>query len=290
METCIKCHKEQHETYIHTGMGLSFDTVSGEKSSAEYGDHAVVYDSATDLYYIPAWNGDDLQITEFRVKEGDTVHKRTETVNYIIGSGHHTNSHLFDINGFLYQAPITFYTQRKKWDMAPGFEDGFNSRFARVIGAECMTCHNGLPELAPGAENRYTVIPKGIDCERCHGPGEAHVNQLSSGVLIDTANDIDYSIVNPRHLPIEHQIDLCQRCHLQGVAVLNDGSTFFDFKPGMRIKEHWNIFLPEYTGGTGKFIMASQSERLQQSACFIQSGELSCITCHNPHILSLIHI
>jgi tetratricopeptide (TPR) repeat protein len=78
-------------------------------------------------------------------------------------------------------------------------------------------------------------------------------------------------------------MDLCQRCHLQGVAVLNEGKTFYDFKPGMQLSEVLNVYLPRYTDSHERFIMASQADRLRMSECFQQSAELSCITCHQPH-------
>ena len=163
-------------------------------------------------------------------------------------------------------------------------EMGFNSRFSRIITAECMTCHNGLPEMVAGSTNKYTKVPNGIDCERCHGPGSLHVARVSNNMLVDTATGIDYSIVNPRHLSVELQNQLCMRCHLQGVNVLNEGASFFDFKPGDKINEHWNIFLPKFDGKNDKFLMASQADRMVQSKCYIETQQLSCNTCHNQHI------
>ncbi|MBK6731475.1 MAG: hypothetical protein IPG60_11120 [Bacteroidetes bacterium] len=72
-----------------------------------------------------------------------------------MGSGQHTNSHMLLINGYLYQAPITFYTQKQQWDLAPGMEGGFNSRFSRIIESECLACHNGLPQPVVGSINKY---------------------------------------------------------------------------------------------------------------------------------------
>ena len=69
---------------------------------------------------------------------------------------------------------------------------------------------------------------------------------------------------------------------MQGVAVLNENSNWEDFRPGMELKEVLNVFLPKYEN-QNSFIMASHVERLKESQCF-QFGELSCITCHNPHI------
>ena len=76
-----------------------------------------------------------MYIREFRLKNQDTIHNRIEKVSYIVGSGQHTNSHIIDINGYIFQAPITYYTQDRKWDMAPGFDKN-NSRFERLLATE----------------------------------------------------------------------------------------------------------------------------------------------------------
>lgn len=301
METCRKCHPSQYETFIETGMGKSFDWATKKKSSAKFSPHSVVYDSIFDFYYHPFWDSDTLKIMEFRLKEKDTVFKRTEKVDYIVGSGQHTNSHLFSTNGYLHQLPVTFYTQQGEWDLAPGFDKGANARFSREIGLECMSCHNALPDFAAGSENKYEKIPSGIDCERCHGPGEIHVKEKTFGILVDTAKEIDYSIVNPAKLPVDLQFDICQRCHLQGNTVLKKGKSFFDFRPGMKLSDVMTVFLPKYENAEDEFIMASHADRLKMSKCFTESEKtkvksqkintlkpyknaLTCVTCHNPHV------
>ncbi len=264
-------------------MGQSFSKANAGKSSAEFGKHHVVYDSTLNLYYKPTIENDTFVIREFRVEDGDTVHDLKVVVDYIVGSGQHTNSHMVSENGFLYQAPITFYTQQGKWDLAPGFEQGFNSRFARIIGVECITCHNGLPRFDVSSENRYVQMKEGIDCERCHGPGSIHVREKMNGNIIDTSKYIDYTIVNPKKLERELQMDLCQRCHLQGVSVVEDERNYHEYRPGMKLSEYMNVFLPRYSNAETQFIMASQADRLQMSACY-ELSEMTCITCHNPHV------
>lgn len=283
MAVCASCHQDVHETYIHTGMGRSFDRASRQKSGARFGDHAVVYDTLNDLFYFPFLKNDSsFYVLEYRLENGDTVHRRLEQISYIVGSGQHTNSHILDINGYAYQAPVTYYTQDGRWDLAPGFQEN-NARFSRWLTDECITCHNHYPALVPGSLHKFENMPRGIECERCHGPGKLHAEHMLRGDTVDTSKETDYTIVNPRKLPRDLQMDLCQRCHLQGVAVLNEDKTFFDFKPGMHLNEVMNVFLPRYTDSHEKFIMASQADRMRLSECFKNSEEMTCLTCHHPH-------
>ncbi len=298
MNTCKQCHLEIYKTFIQTGMGESFGAATRTKSIAKYTSRTIVYDKFSNFFYHPYWDKDSLKITEFRLNGKDTIYKRTEKVDYIIGSGQHTNSHLFNTNGYLHQMPMTYYAQKGTWDLPPGFENGMNTRFSRKIGLECMSCHNALPDFVEGSENKYRNVPGGINCERCHGPGSAHVALKQQGIRIDTTKEIDYSIVNPAKLPIDLQFDVCQRCHLQGNAVLKNGKSFFDFRPGMKLSDIMTVFLPKYKGADDEFIMASHADRLKMSQCFIKSFKpsespqslkpykesITCVTCHNPHV------
>lgn len=298
MSQCKLCHQNIYNTFIETGMGKSFDVASKQKSSAKFDKHTVVYDKYQDFYYHPFWDKDSLKIMEFRLSGKDTIYKRIEKVDYIVGSGQHTNSHIQSVNGYFNQMPMTYYTQQQKWDLPPGFENGFNTRFLRKIGLECMSCHNSFPDFVQGSENKYQSVPGGIGCERCHGPGSIHVQQRSTGSKIDTSKYIDYSIVNPGKLPIDLQFDVCQRCHLQGNTVLKEGKSFYDFRPGMKLSNYMVTFLPRYKNADDEFIMASHADRLKQSKCFVNSfyeekdkaslrpykNALTCVTCHNPHV------
>ncbi|CAN5119609.1 hypothetical protein BH09BAC5_BH09BAC5_02130 [soil metagenome] len=300
MQTCRKCHENIYSTFIKTGMGQSFNLATTHKSVAKFGKESVIHDPTNNMWYHSYFRDSVMYMTEFRLEERDTTYSRTEKVDYIIGSGQHTNSHIRNKNGYVFQMPMTYYAQKGEWDLPPGFENGFNSRFERKIGLECMSCHNTLPDFVKGSENKFTEIPNGISCERCHGPGSLHVAQKEAGNIVDTSKYIDYTIVNPGKLSPDLQFDVCQRCHLQGNAVLMPGKSFFDFRPGMKLSDYETVFMPKYKGAEDQFIMASHAERLKMSQCFIQTeakiknnssdqlrpykDAFTCVTCHNPHI------
>lgn len=290
-ETCASCHADKFETFSESQMGRSFKDAQLSHSAAEWEDVEPVYDDALDLYYQAFHRGQNLFIMEFRLADGDTVHKRVEQIDYIVGSGQHTNSHIMSVNGYLYQMPMTWYAQDGKWDLPPKFDGGNNYRFSRPITEACMTCHNAIPGFVEGSENRFSNVPHGIDCERCHGPGEIHVDEKRAGKIVNTATEIDYSIVNPGKLPLDRQFDVCQRCHMQGATVFADGKDPDDFRPGMKLTDVLNVFWPRYADSTSRFIMASHPDRLKMSECFVGSHEsessfegMTCITCHDPHL------
>ncbi len=282
LQSCLTCHSEVHKTYQHTGMGQSFAPAHQRNSDANFDVEKAIYEPNSDFYYFPFVKDSLMYVREFRLNDqGDTIHNRVEQISYIVGSGHHTNSHIVSFNNYLFQAPVTYYTQDGKWDMAPSFREEGNLRFGRLLDSECITCHNHFPEHAAGSLNKFPQMPSGIECERCHGPGSLHVEAINKGILVNTDIETDYTIVTPSKLPRELSMDVCERCHLQGIAVLEPGKTFYDYRPGMPLNEVVNVFLPRF-GNSDQFIMASQADRLQQSKCY-QQTDMTCLTCHYPH-------
>lgn len=275
MQTCKSCHEDIHNSFIHTGMGKSWYIPNQQPKIERFDAKSTVFDKYKNLYYKPFYKKDTFYIMEYRLQGKDTVYKRTEKVDYIVGSGHQTRSYIANRNGFLYEFPITWYVKKQIWDISPGYENGNNSRFDRPIGLECIQCHNGNSELEQGALYQYKTVALGIDCEKCHGKGSEHVKQMQSGKKVK-----DNAIINPAKLSIDKQIDVCQQCHLQGTNVYH---TDKPFQPGQYLHDFYAVFLPEYNNKQ-EFGIASHAERLKRSACFIQSkGEMTCITCHNPH-------
>ncbi len=290
-ETCRTCHPAQYETFMQSEMGRSFRAATLSNSDADFDDPEPIYDAERDLYYLPFHRGEDLFVMEYRLAGRDTVHRRVEQIDFIVGSGHHTNSHMREENGYVYQIPVTWYVEDERWDLPPGFRNNWEGRFRRPITEACMTCHNAMPGFVEGSENKFDHVPLGIDCERCHGPGSVHVEAKRAGRVVDVSRETDYTIVNPGKLPPERQLDVCQRCHMQGTGTFREGKGPADFRPGMRLDAVLNVFEVREADSTARFRMAAHPDRLRMSACFQATHApespfepMTCVTCHDPHV------
>jgi hypothetical protein len=199
-----------------------------------------------------------------------------QKVAYVIGSGVHAYGYLVQAGDHLFQSPLSYYSNRHLWDVAPGYEESRSPDFSRPVTLECVLCHAGKPQLIPDTLNRYRTpafLEESISCDRCHGPGEAHEKRPVPG-----------SIVNPARLQGAARDSICEQCHLAGeVRIPNPGKSMADFQPGQRIEEAYTIYVAaQPVGGTLKVI--SHAEQLALSMCARKSGgKLWCGSCHNPH-------
>jgi tetratricopeptide (TPR) repeat protein len=284
-EECAVCHSEIFKTYKQTGMGRSFYLPSKTNLVEDFHRNNRVFEPKSNLHYQMILKGDEIYQIEYRPDEkGRRTHELARKADFVIGSGNQGRTYLTNENGFLYELPVTWYSDKGAWGMSPGFHH-VNSRFSRPIVPGCMNCHNSYAQYVPFSGNRYAQVPLGIGCERCHGPGELHVKKRHEAKLADAAKrEIDKTIVNPRHLPVDLQMDVCRQCHLQGeVRVLKKGRSETDFRPGMRLNDVRSVYIPANLS-PGDFRVASHGERISLSACYTKSGgRLVCITCHNPH-------
>ncbi len=197
-------------------------------------------------------------------------------VNYVIGSGSHAFGYLAQIGDHLFQSPISYYTNRKQWDVAPGYEQSAKPDFSRPVTLECLACHSDKPLPVADTLNSYQSPPfaeGGIECDRCHGPAEAHLK-----------NPVPGSIINPAKLAGAARDSICEQCHLAGeVRIPNPRESVLDFRPGQKLEDVFTVYVAHQAPGkTIKVI--SQAEQLALSACARNSGgKLWCGTCHNPH-------
>src|SRR5262249_52353349 len=151
-------------------------------------------------------------------------------VHYAIGSGTRGRSYFTSHDGYLLRTPISWFSQKAIWDLSPGFVLHMPSRRPIV---ECLFCHTNHADCVAGSLNHFRLrVFRGyaIGCERCHGPGELHVQRHERG---EPATGFDDTIVNPNRLEPVLREAVCQQCHLEGsMRILRRGRQPFDYRPG----------------------------------------------------------
>jgi tetratricopeptide (TPR) repeat protein len=206
-------------------------------------------------------------------------------VHYAIGSGVHGSSYLSVRGPFVFQTLISWYSQKQIWDVSPIV---FHQMTKRSVSADCLFCHANRVEPIAGSVNRYAepvFRGHGIGCERCHGPGEAHVQKREKGEPLD--DEGDNSIVHPGRLSWQLRNNICEQCHLQGASrERRRGRGVFDWRPGLPLEQFLSIHV-EADAPSDPSQANGQVEQMYQSRCFQKSRadkKLGCVSCHDPHV------
>jgi predicted CXXCH cytochrome family protein len=149
--------------------------------------------------------------------------------------------------------------------------------FNRPTGPLCDGCHSVNYEIAT-----KTVSEWNVGCERCHGPGSAHMD-----------HPVRDTILNPARFDYVHANDTCIQCHSQGRPLKNpiDGK-YYDwpvgFHVGLNLADFWR--LEEHKLGETTFTHFADGtahKNRMQGNDFVQSlmyaRGVSCFSCHDPH-------
>jgi Flp pilus assembly protein TadD len=279
---CAECHADVAETYHRHPMGRSLAPVS-QAAVVEGYDRAAGNPFEKDgfEFQVERRDGRVFHRELRRGPEGRTAIDLPVEVRFAIGSGTRGRSYLIDRDGYLFQSLLSWYSQPGVWDLTPGF--AVPEQFERPAQAACLFCHANQVEPVADTINRYRVpVFRGyaIGCERCHGPGELHVQAVQHG------EDTEGTIVNPGRLAPALRDAVCQQCHLQGeVRVLRRGRQWFDYRPGLPLQLFVSVFVRSEQFATGDK-SGSHTEQIYGSRCFRESqGKLGCISCHDPHRL-----
>lgn len=245
---------------------------AGTQEPKERFDRTVFRDSSGAFAYRVGQEGGTyfFEFQQEGVKEPIRGRRRLE---YFVGSGSAARSYLLNVDGFLYEAPVAYYSNSASWNSAPGYA-GFDYPYlTRPIQQGCLQCHASAIQRIPGTHNAYDSPPfreGGVACERCHGPGSAHI----------AAGE---PMVNPTRLTAARRDSICGQCHLSGeMRVPKPGREDGDFGPGEILADSLAVFVR--AGTSSPLRVTSHVENLAQSACKRASGaRLWCGTCHDPH-------
>jgi hypothetical protein len=280
---CADCHEDKARTFSQHPMGRSLVPTAELLSQQPYDwRHHNPFEALGRRFWVEC-RGDRVWHWQGPLERAqDAALQRKTEVHYIIGSGIRGRSYLTNHDGYLFQTPISWYSQKQIWDVSPRFTD--SSLPERPIAGMCLFCHANRARFDEDSENHYqTPIFDGhaIGCERCHGPGERHVQNPG---LRDPLTGADYTIVNPRRLEPALREAVCEQCHLAGeVRLLRRGRGLYDYRPGLPLEQFWAIFVQARRAGEEDRAV-NHVEQLCLSRCFQKSaGQMGCISCHEPH-------
>ena len=272
---CARCHAEIADTFRRHPMGRSLTPIA---ASDDRPAGPTTFEASSSRYTVERRGGHVVHRETRLDQEGRVLAQVEGEVKYALGSGSRGISYLIEHDGRLFQSPITWYSQKNRWDISPGYEEG-NLHFDRPIEAGCLFCHTNRVLPIAHTLNRYELpIFRGdaIGCERCHGPGELHSQHPE---MVDGR---DLTIVNPRHLEPALRDAVCEQCHLQGDHRIERlDRDMFDYRPGQPLIEFCAVYGRTEQQET-KFV--GQVEQMKRSRCFRESeGRLGCTSCHDPH-------
>jgi hypothetical protein len=189
-------------------------------------------------------------------------------LEYAFGSGHHATTFVSVVDPkipAILEHRLTYYTHDDSFDVTPGHKmfpkpPGLTLH-GRILTPEtalrCFHCHSTAISARNDQQiDEETMIPN-VSCERCHGPGRAHVAAARRG-----APESELSLpFGPDRWSASTLLTLCGACHRHPSGA----------KPGRIVPDDTSLARFQPVG-------------IMHSRCFTESGgAFSCVTCHDPH-------
>ena len=274
--SCQECHIAESRSFNATSHSRSLERVRPE---VEPPDVEFAHAASRRSYRVFRRDG-ELWHREFANDDQGEISLGEFPVAWRIGSGHHSRSYLIDVDGYLFESPVTWYSVTDSWGVSPGYDFRDHEGFSRAAHEGCIQCHAASVQAFGNSTHRLKLIEPSIGCESCHGPGALHVRERTSEVSI--VGNFDDTIVHPGKQSREINEAICARCHLRGAGWSNvRGRSSNDFRPGLLMTDFRVDFAPQ--NSTGEMKVVGHFEQMHASRCYIESDTLTCTTCHNPH-------
>lgn len=283
---CFGCHSEIFRSYKTTGMGRSMSLVNGMNAPLGAGGSTTVQSQKLGRSFTVSGNESGISQSEFELdSSGREIFRDTHCLIYAIGSGHAGRTYLVRRGDSLFEAPLSFYSRPRKWDLSPGYQSQ-DVGFSRKVDDACLTCHTGRVQLVLGADAGFSGekdADLSVSCENCHGPGQQHVKERAAAIPVQKGSDT--SIVNPGRLEPWLADNVCMSCHeASSTRVLQPGKSFSDFRPGQPLDETVAIFALRSKEEASRSMPLQHYTSMLVSKCYRASGgKLSCLSCHDPH-------
>jgi hypothetical protein len=183
----------------------------------------------------------------------------TVPIEWALGLGAAGQTYVFRSNGRLYESFVSYYKELDKLDITMGDQklhprnlvDAAGRLLGNVEAPLCFSCHT--TNSGTSRELHLESAIPGVQCERCHGPSDRHLEGLKTG------NASLAAMKKLGSMPAEEASDFCGQCH-----------------------RTWEQIAMNGPHGTGN--VRFQPYRLANSKCYdVDDHRISCLACHDPH-------
>jgi hypothetical protein len=271
---CRACHRAIYDSFVSTAHNrasalASAETVIGHVDS---GRNSFKFNQLSSVL-LGVESGSFFQAASL----GGAEYKRAP-MDIVVGSGRKGQTYLYWKDNVLLQDPISYYTPADCWCNSPGYPKN-GPYFDRVTNARCLECHASHALAQDGSTNDIAYFQKssilyGINCERCHGPSEAHV-------LFHTAHPDEKAarlILTKNESTRQQKLDVCGLCHS---GIRTSVKAPFSFIAGDRLSDYSAV---KYDPDSAALldVHGNQYGLLTSSKCFVNS-QMTCSSCHNVH-------
>jgi hypothetical protein len=260
---CAECHPGEFALYSRSGHALTLGPPRRRALARQLDGQTVVDPEHADVSWDYQYRDGQLHIHRTdRGKVEDCI------AEYAFGSGHHAMTFVNVIDPkipAILEHRITYFAAQHALGMTPGHNTRPRLPHVTPIGGvpppdqaqKCFNCHaTQLSARDDRVIDDQTMIPN-VSCERCHGPGRAHVEAARRGA---TADQLQLPF-GPGRYTADSLLGLCGTCH-----------------------RHPSRSKPGQVRPDDPHLARFQPVGILQSRCFRGSnGTFSCVTCHDPH-------
>jgi tetratricopeptide (TPR) repeat protein len=239
-EQCGKCHPREFARQSGSNHAKALSPIAQSPLATKLPGHAVQEKTGLRFEYSEAQKG--IQVTAERGGQ-----RSAALLEWAFGSGVRGITPVGSMDGSYFEHRISWYTAGDRAGLTMGHSAEPPGDMVSALGTKqsaetifrCFNCHGTEAIIGPDVSE----LQPGIQCERCHGPGKAHVRAPSAK-----------TIQNPGRLSPAALVDSCGQCHRLPPSGVDDRESIRFAPVG-----------------------------LMGSRCFRQSGKLSCLSCHDPH-------
>jgi hypothetical protein len=247
---CAPCHRTQTAAFANAGMTRALE--SGKNSAILRANPKLTAKIGGYSYEI-ARAGDQSIYTVTDGKETIRI-----PIDWAFGQGVAGQTYVFARNGRWYESRVSYFSALRGLDLTMGAQSIAPRNLLEAAGrlaepaemGQCFDCHaTGVVKFPP----TLSAMIEGVQCERCHGASEAHLQAVRSG------NAASRTMRKLGAFTAEEMSDFCGQCHRTWSQIAMNGPR------GVQ-----NVRFQPY--------------RLGNSKCYdTGDNRIRCTACHDPH-------